>query len=86
MWNDRFRIGNGQKVSESAAYPVYRSYLKDCGMELDKDEWTRQASEWSIYYPSNSLSPVKFTPKAQPAQTSTNWYFLMLDLKIPRPK
>jgi hypothetical protein len=85
LWNERFRIGDGERVDESAAKPVYRSYAGDCGIELTREEWREQARIWSIYYPSTSLPPVEFTPKEQPEQTSSIWRFLMLDLKIPRP-
>ena len=85
LWNERFRIGDGEPVDEEFAKPVYRSYADDCGIELTRETFKEQAKVWSIYYPSNELPPIIFTPKEQPEQTSSIWKFLMLDVKIPRP-
>lgn len=84
-WYSQFQIGNGERVDESAAKPVYRSYLDDCDYPLDRAEWREQARVWSIYYPSNALPPIEFEPKEQPEQTTSIWRFLRLDVKIPRP-
>lgn len=84
-WNNRYRIGDGEAVDESAAKPVYRSYLDDCDIQLTREEFREQARIWSIYYPSSDLPAIEFTPKEQPEQTSSLWRFLMLDVKIPRP-
>ena len=84
-WNARFQIGNGERVDESAAKPVYRSYLADCDYPLDRATWRQQAAVWSIYYPSNALPPIEFEPKEQVSQPTSIWRFLRLDVKIPRP-
>ena len=84
MWNDRFRIGDGEKIDIDSAEPVYRSYLKDCGIELDEETWEEQKAKFQIYYPTRLLSDIVFTPKEQPKQATSDYYFCTLDVKFPR--
>ena len=84
MWNNGFMIGDGERTTEDAAKPVYRDYEIDCGIVMTQALFDEISAKFKIYYETESLKNIIFTPKTVLKQTSSNYYFLHLDVKIPR--
>lgn len=84
MWNDKFPISNCERTDIDSAKTIYRSYKNDCGIELDAESWLAQKRKFQIYFPSSLLSDIVFTPKKQPKQTTSEYYFMVFDVKFPR--
>lgn len=86
MWNTVFPISKCELVDEADSMPIYRSYPLDCEIEIKTPEaFNEQASKYNIYIETEKLKPLVFTPKTQPLQTTSDYYFMKLDFKIPRP-
>ena len=86
MWNTVFPISNCELVDEDDSKPVYRSYPLDCEMVIDNPQaFNEQAAKYKIYIETERLKPLVFTPKTQPLQSTSDYYFMKLDFKIPRP-
>lgn len=87
IWKERFPIGDGNRVDEDNTVPVYRSY-KDCGIPImtraEFDEITG-VKKYNVYLETETLKPLQFTPLTVPIQPLSDYYFLRLDFKIPRP-
>lgn len=84
MWNDAFMIGNGEKVTEETSKPVYRNYFSDCGIVMTEELFEEITRKFKIYYETTLLKNIQFIPKKVLNQTTSNYYFLHLDVKIPR--
>lgn len=84
MWNDAFMIGNGERVTEETSKPVYRNYLLDCGIVMTKELFEEITKRFKIYYETTLLKNIQFVPKKVLTQTTSKYYFLHLDVKIPR--
>ena len=85
IWNDKFPIGDGERVDEDDTVPVYRSY-PDCEINIDSKSTFDEINEkYTIFVQTQELKNLEFTPKVAPKQALSNYYFLRLDFKIPRP-
>lgn len=84
MWNDGFMIGNGERVTDETSKPIYRNYLTDCGIEMTEELFNEITKKFKIFYETELLKNIVFTPKDVLKQTTSNYYFLHLDVKIPR--
>ena len=84
MWNDSFMIGNGERVTDETSKPVYRNYLADCEIVMTQELFDEVTKKFKIYYETETLKNIVFTPKDVLKQTTSNYYFLHLDVKIPR--
>lgn len=82
IWEERFRIGDGEKVSEEQAVPVYRAY-DECGILMTQQLFKEIVRECVIYEETTLLKDIQFTPHNVPKQTMSNYYFAKLDVKIP---
>ena len=82
-WNDRYRIGDGEKTTEEEAPAVYRSY-DECGIVIDERTFGELSQIFKMYYATNQLKDIKFTPKDVIPQTISNYYFAHLQVKFPR--
>lgn len=86
MWNTVFPISNNEPIDEDNSSPIYRSYPLECEMVIDSpDAFNEQAAKYKIYVETERLKPLVFTPKTQPLQTTSDYYFMKLDFKVPRP-
>lgn len=83
VWNEKYQIGNGEKTTEEDAPFVYRKY-RDCGIEIDERTFNEIAQIFKIYYATNELKDIKFTPKDVLKQTISNYYFMHLQVKFPK--
>jgi len=84
LWNEYFRIGSGEKTTDEDAPPVYRSYT-ECGIEMNPEKYEEIAGKgYRIYQIDSLLKNIRFTPKVTPAQVTSEYYFLKLEVKIPR--
>ena len=86
MWDAGFRIGDGEKTTDETATPVYRDYYTDCDIEMTAELFRQISRKFNIYFSTTILRNIQFTPKTQIPQTSSNYYFLHLDIKFPRNK
>lgn len=86
MWNSKFMIGNGDRTTDETAKPVYRNYLNECGIVMTQEEFNRiiKVLKFKIYYETEVLKNIVFTPKDVIKQTTSNYYFLHLDVKVLR--
>lgn len=84
MWDDRFRISDGEKTTDETATPIYRDYYGDCEIVMTPELFREISRKFNIYFSTTVLKNIQFTPKTAPIQTSSNYYFLHLDLKFPR--
>ena len=83
-WNEYFRIGSGERTTDEDAPPVYRSYT-ECGIDVNIEEYEEiKAKGYLIYQIDSLLKNIRFTPKVTPTQVTSEYYFLKLDVKIPR--
>lgn len=86
IWDEKFPIGNGERVDEDDSVAVYRSY-PECGIEIStKEQFDNIAAKYNMFIQTELLKNLVFTPKVAPKQALSNYYFLKLDFKIPRPK
>lgn len=84
-WNEYFRIGSGEKTTDDDAPPVYRSYL-ECGIDMNAEKYQEIKNKgYRIYQIDSLLKNIRFTPRVTPSQVTSEYYFLKLELKIPRP-
>lgn len=79
-----FRIGDGEKVSAESVKPVYRNYKDDLDIEMTPELFEELSQNHLIYYSTNQLANIVFTPKNVMKQDTTQYYFCHLDVKIPR--
>ena len=77
-------IGNGERTTEDTAKPIYRDYESDCGIVMTQTLFDEISERFKIYYETETLKNIIFTPKNVLQQTSSNYYFLHLDIKILR--
>ena len=84
MWNDSFRIGDGEKISEEDAKPVYREYESECDIILTRELFNEIIPLFKIFYETNLLRNIVFTPKTVLEQTTSQYYFCHLDVKFIR--
>ena len=85
IWNDRFPIGDCERVDEDDTIPIYRSY-PDCEINIDSKSVFDEINEkYTIFVQTQELKNLEFTPNIAPKQALSNYYFLRLDFKIPRP-
>lgn len=83
VWDERYRIGDGEQTTDSAAQPVYRSY-PECGIVIDSEEAFNQiAQRFKIYIATTALKDIVFTPKNIIKQGTSDYYFAHLQVKIP---
>lgn len=82
-WNDRFQIGDGERTTDEAAPAVYRSYDEDCGIVMSKAVFDNIAQRFKIYFATTDLKDIVFTPTDILPQTSSDYYFTHLTVKIP---
>lgn len=83
-WNEYFRIGSGERTTDEDAPPVYRSYT-ECGIDVDSEEYEEITNKgYCIYQIDSLLKNIRFTPQVSPAQVTSEYYFLKLEVKIPR--
>ena len=86
IWDEKFPIGNCERVDEDDSIPVYRSY-PECGITIEtKTEFDEIAEKYNMFIQSQLLKNLEFTPNVAPKQALSSYYFLRLDFKIPRPK
>ena len=87
MWYDRFRIGDGNRTTEDDALPVYRGYTTECEYPLNEERFNqiKNVLHATIFETSQELKDIVFTPEVTPKQATSKYYFLKLDIKIPRP-
>ena len=83
IWDERYRIGDGERTTDETAPNVYRSY-KDCGITMDKETFDRIALRFKIYFATTDLKDIVFTPKNILPQKMSDYYFAHLQVKIPR--
>lgn len=84
-WNEYFRIGTGERATDEDAPPVYRSYL-ECGIEMTPEKYQEIKNKgYRIFQIDSLLKNIRFTPRVTPTQVTSEYYFLKLEVKIPRP-
>ena len=84
MWNTSFCIGNGETVDEDNSTPVYREYYNDCEITMTRELFNELIQQYKIYYETNLLKNIVFTPKEVLDQSTSDYYFCQLDVKFPR--
>lgn len=84
MWDSKFMIGDGERVTDETSKPVYRDYESECGIIMTQELFDEISQIFKIYYETETLKNIIFTPKTVLKQTSSNYYFLHLDVKILR--
>ena len=86
MWYSKFPISDCTRIDEDDASPIYRDFYSECEIQIDnKSQFEQLAAIWKIYRQSEELKSLEFTPIVAPKQSLSNYYFLRLDFKIPRP-
>lgn len=83
VWDEGYMIGNGERVTDETSKPVYRNYA-ECGIIMDQAMFDQITEHFKVYYETEVLKNIVFTPRNVLKQTSSNYYFLHLDIKIPR--
>ena len=83
-WNDRYRIGNGEKYILSDDPVVYRGYSKDCDITMTEERFEEDSEDYTIYFATNLLSDISFTPETYTKQDMSDYYFTTLDVRLPR--
>ena len=84
MWNSSFMLGNGDRTTDETAKAVFRNYLSDCGIVIDQETFNKITKKFKIYYETETLKNIVFTPKHTLKQSTSNYYFLHLDIKVLR--
>lgn len=82
-WDERFRIGDGERTTPEMAPAVYRSY-PECGIQLDEQTFNQIALRYKIYFATTDLKDIVFTPKTVLPQGMSDYYFTHLRVKFPR--
>lgn len=86
MWDSKFMIGDGERVTDETSKPIYRDYESECGIIMTQELFDEISQIFKIYYETETLKNIIFTPKTVLKQTSSNYYFLHLDVKILRSR
>lgn len=83
VWDDDYTIGDGLRTTDEDAVTVYRNYA-ECGIIMDKEKFDEINQHFVIYEESSSLGDIIITPETVPRQTTSDYYFMKLQVKIPR--
>lgn len=87
MWYEQFPIGDGNRTTDEDAPPVYRGYRTQCEIDVTEEVFNeiKNVKGFAIFQTSKMLKDIQFTPEVTPKQATSKYYFLKLDVKIPRP-
>ena len=85
IWEERYRIGNGEKTTDETAPAEYRSY-PECGIVMSEDIFNQIALRYKIYFATTDLKDIIFSPKNVMPQGMSDYYFTHLQVKFPRNK
>lgn len=80
---DRFRIGNGEATTMTSAPSVYISYAA-LGLPMNEEFFNEEIQKYKIYYESREITQIRFKPKSVRSQVTSEYYFIKVDVKIPR--
>ena len=80
---DQFRIGDGEITSVSQVKPVYFKY-EDLGLSMTEGFFNEEIQKFQVFYESDEITPIRFKPKSARVQKTSEYYFLKVDVKIPR--
>lgn len=80
---DTFRIGDGELTTTGTVRPVYVKY-SDLGFEMDEDFFYSELDEFNVYYEAKEIPNIQFRPKSIKGQDTSDYYFLKVEVKIPR--
>ena len=54
IWDERYRIGDGEKTTDETAPAVYRSY-PECGITMTEELFNQIALRFKIYFATTDL-------------------------------
>ena len=85
FWDERYRIGDGERTTDETAPAVYRSY-PECGITMTEELFNQITLRYKIYFATTDLKDIIFTPKTVLPQGMSDYYFTHLQVKFPRNK
>ena len=80
---DEFRIGNGIQTTVNEVSPVYFTYTQ-LGLVMTEAFFNEETQKYEVFYKSTEVPPICFTPDSYKKQETSNYYFLNLEVKLPR--
>ena len=80
---DSFRIGNGNITTMEQVTPVYISYAS-LELPMNEEIFNQEIQDYKIFFESDEITPIRFVPKSAMVQKTSQYYFLKVDVKIPR--